>query len=224
MHKGSWSPDSNQRRTNDNADQSRYYRAVCADVGPARSSWSGMSAGGCTLPVVTAPARRPITSQAVIDALGALGLAPTLPHTATDRDLPTLLGALLAATETAISHHVSTDDQWMGVLQGQIGQSDATPDPTPFLLLTAMRLTKTWRELAQLLEDSGQPDHPFLSLAAEAAHAASTVITLHLTAIDQDRYNMTEQDFRFQLETLQAAVQEVIQRHNRLMGMLPPAQ
>jgi hypothetical protein len=186
------------------------------------SHW--MSAGGCRFPVVTVPARRPITSQAVIDALGALGLTPTLPHAATDRDLPTLLGALLAATETAISHHVSNDDQWMGVLQGQIGQSGATADPTPFLLLTAMRLTRTWRELGQLLEDSGQPDHPFLSLAAEAAHAASTVITLHLIAIGQARSEMTERDLRLQLETLQSAVQEVVQRHNRLMGMLPPTQ
>ncbi|RBJ11066.1 hypothetical protein DRA43_01530 [Micromonospora provocatoris] len=160
----------------------------------------------------------------MIDALGALGLTPSLPHAATDRDLPTLLGALLAATETAISHHVSTDDQWMGVLQGQIGQSGATPDPSPFLLLTAMRLTRTWRELGQLLADSGQPDHPFLSLAAEAAHAASTVITLHVTATDQDRYGMTERDFRLQLETLQSAIQEVVQRHERLLGMLPPTQ
>ncbi|MFG1892097.1 hypothetical protein ACGFIR_30055 [Micromonospora sp. NPDC049051] len=173
---------------------------------------------------MTEPARRPITSQAVIDALGALGLTPTLPHAATDRDLPTLLGALLAATETAISHHVSTDDQWMGVLQGQIGQSGSTPDPTPFLLLTAMRLTRTWRELGQLLEDSGQPDHPFLSLAAEAAHVASTVTTLHLTAIEHNQYGMTERDFRLQLETLQSAVQEVVQRHDRLTGMLPPTQ
>ncbi|MDG4762240.1 hypothetical protein [Micromonospora sp. WMMD710] len=87
-----------------------------------------------------------------------------------------------------------------------------------------MRLTRTWRELGQLLKDSGQPDHPFLSLAAEAAHVASTVTTLHLTAIEQDQYGMTERDFRLQLETLQSAVQEVVQRHDRLTGMLPPTQ
>lgn len=165
--------------------------------------------------------RRPITCQGVIDALDALGLKPKLTHAPTDKDLPQLLGALLAAVETAMTHHVSTDEQWLDVLQGQIRGTGSVPDPRPYLLLAAWRLGRTRSEIAQLMEDSGNPDHPFMALAAEAARAASTATALHLSATDLDR-RTTEEEFRLQVDTLQVAVQEVRRRHRRIVEMLPP--
>ncbi|MEW1584799.1 hypothetical protein AB0283_05050 [Micromonospora vinacea] len=162
-----------------------------------------------------------VTSDGVMRALAALGRPAKAEQAVTDRDLPTLLGALLAVVETEISEHVKSNEKLSRLLDGQISQTGGAQDPTLMLLLAALRLGRTGYEFRAMLDESGQPDHPIMSLAVEATRAASVAANLHLGAAGPDQYGMTEADFREQLATLRESVQETARRYNVLAEMLP---
>jgi hypothetical protein len=154
-----------------------------------------------------------VTAESVVAALAALGRPASSDRPLTDRDLPALLGALLAVVETEIMEHGGAPDAQARVIDGQTVQTGANDDSTHLSVLTALRLGRT---AAQLRGPAGPARSLMTDLAAEAARAASAAMTLHLTTTDPDSYDWSERALHTQLVTLEDSVNAVIQRYSAL--------